>query len=167
MYMRKLLVGLSKKRKEGKMSKSVTVTVPDALHARMQAYKRKMNVSQVFQRALEQRIAEFEREDRQKGELDLEAIVERLRMQRDKMVDQWYQTGKRDGLWFAKRAHYSQLEVVATTQEQMRQDEKMQESLQNFEKKHGFLPWSDRYEAWEKGFINAVTDFWESIQEML
>ena len=97
------------------MSKPITITIPDTLHVRLQKYKEKLNVSQVCQKALDEKIKDWERKTEAiHGYPDMEEILSRLRKEKAEVEQQWYQKGLKAGLFIAKRASYEELKVMAT-----------------------------------------------------
>lgn len=97
------------------MSKPITITVPDSLHGRLQKYKEKLNVSQVCQKALDEKIRDWERKTEAiQGDPDMGEILSRLRKEKAEVEQQWYQKGLKAGLFIAKRASYEELKVMAT-----------------------------------------------------
>lgn len=97
------------------MSKPITITIPDSLHARLQKCKEKLKVSQVCQKALDEKISDWERKTEAiQGDPEMEEIIARLRSEKAELEDQWYQKGLRAGLHIARRVSYEKLKFLAT-----------------------------------------------------
>jgi len=178
-----------------KMSKNVTVTVPDQLHLKMKKYKERLQPSKIFQDALRQRIEQIERHDRQtEAGANIDALIERLRREKNAMKNTWYETGRTDAIEWVQNASYQHISYVAgvfkTTNEILEQGELttdtnldgnledvvIGEELQGFSGQYQ-LGWykdengryvpCDEWRAWEEGFRNAVREFFGRIKDKL
>ena len=90
------------------MAKKVTISIPDMLHEKLEKWRESFNLSKMFQDAVTeaiQRKEEFQKRIRE--DLDLSQIVDRLRREKLQSEGNYYQSGKSDGLHWAKTAHYS------------------------------------------------------------
>ena len=174
------------------MSKNVTITVPDQLYARMQTHKEKMNISKVCQDALDEKIQAFERRYKlSKGEEDMEAIIERLKKEKEKEEDEWYEQGWKDGAEMAPSLPYGELRYLACTAETVRgmcervggmigcdptKGEDFGEYFAEMMEQYGF-GWEETYhgealpdesfQSWEQGLVDAVRKFWEKVRDKL
>jgi hypothetical protein len=93
------------------MSKKVTISVPDDLSEKMEKWRDHFNFSQVFQDAISSLIQKKEEfQKRLKGDHDMDAIVERLKREKSETEKNYFDDGKKDGLEWAKAAHYSDLQ---------------------------------------------------------
>ena len=92
------------------MAKKVTVSIPDMLHEKMEKWRESINLSKMFQDAVAEAIQK--KEDFQKRireDLDLHEIIERLRSEKARSEGNYFDLGKRDGLMWARLAHYDDL----------------------------------------------------------
>jgi hypothetical protein len=98
------------------MSKKVTISVPDELHEKMEKWRGDFNFSKVFQDAVSDLIQKKEDfKNRMKGEKqEMTEIIESLKQEKKEADEQWYETGKKDGLEFAKSADYKTLQYART-----------------------------------------------------
>jgi len=174
------------------MSKPITITIPDSLHSRLKKYKEKLNVSQVCQKAIEEKISDWERkaEDLEKDP-DMEAIISRLRMEKSRLENEWKEIGYKTGLLRAKVEEFESLRFLATkmktTNEQIQGDTFDPNELDDHEYslytdywleylKHpdeyfdGRLPADQKgadFLAWEDGFFEGVRRFWDQVKDKL
>lgn len=97
------------------MSKQVTITLPDELRDKVKRYKDRVNISSICQKALDQKISDFERQEAAvKNDPDIEAVIERLKKEKEMEENEWLEKGRKAGLVWAKQASYRELRCVAT-----------------------------------------------------
>src|SRR5210317_1232842 len=92
------------------MAKKVTVSIPDMLYEKMERWRRSFNLSKMFQDAVAEAIQK--KEDFQKRlqeDLDLSDVIERLRSEKAQSEGNFFDTGKRDGVLWAKSASYDDI----------------------------------------------------------
>ncbi len=92
------------------MSKKITVSVPDDLHLKMTEWRESFNFSKVFQKAVStmiQRKEEFQK--RLRSNIDMAAIAERLRHEKQESQTESSELGKKEGVRWARSAHYKEL----------------------------------------------------------
>ncbi len=95
------------------MAKKVTISVPDMLHEKLEKWRESFNLSKMFQDAVSeaiQRKEDFQKRIRE--DLDLGQIIERLRREKLQSEGNYLETGKKDGILWAKTAHYDQLKYA-------------------------------------------------------
>lgn len=95
------------------MAKKVTISIPDMLHEKLEKWRESFNLSKMFQDAVSeaiQRKEEFQKRIRE--DLDLGQIIERLRREKMQSQGNYLETGKNDGILWAKTAHYDQLQYA-------------------------------------------------------
>lgn len=92
------------------MAKKVTVSIPDMLHEKMEKWRESFNLSKMFQDAVTDAIQKKEElQKRIREDLDLNQIVERLRQEKMHSEGKYQETGKIDGVRWARAAHYEDL----------------------------------------------------------
>jgi Arc/MetJ-type ribon-helix-helix transcriptional regulator len=92
------------------MAKKVTVSIPDLLHEKMEEWRESFNLSKMFQEAVTEAIQKKEELQRRiREDLDLTQIVERLRTEKMQCEGNYHDSGKADGVVWAKTAHYEDL----------------------------------------------------------
>jgi hypothetical protein len=92
------------------MTRKITLSIPDMLHEKMEEWRRSFNLSQMFQEALSEAIhrkEEFQRRLRQ--DADMTEIIERLRQEKLLSEGSFSEKGKKEGVTWAKNAHYDDL----------------------------------------------------------
>ena len=97
------------------MSKKITVSVPDDLHQKMNEWRESFNFSKVFQKAVStmiQRKEEFQK--RLRSNIDMAAIAERLRREKQESQTESSELGKKEGVRWARSAHYKELKYALT-----------------------------------------------------
>lgn len=92
------------------MAKKVTISIPDMLHEQLEKWRESFNLSKMFQDAVGEAIQRKEDfQKRIKEDLDLGQIIERLRREKLQSEGNYLETGKNDGILWAKTAHYDHL----------------------------------------------------------
>lgn len=92
----------------------ISVSIPDELTARLEPFKDRINVSQAAREALERRIDAFERASQvQEEDLDLEALVARLRQERALVEGKFEGLGRRNAAAWLSSESYLELKDVA------------------------------------------------------
>lgn len=95
------------------MAKKMTLSVPDDLYEKMLKWKDSLNFSNVFQRAMSALIQKKEDfQARIQQELDQTAVLERLRKEKAESENNYFDVGKKEGLQWAKSAHYDDLQYA-------------------------------------------------------
>ena len=92
------------------MAKKVTVSIPDMLYEKMERWRRSFNLSKMFQEAVAEAIQK--KEDFQKRiqeDLDLSEVIERLRQEKAQSEGDFQESGKHDGVLWAKSAGYDDI----------------------------------------------------------
>jgi hypothetical protein len=95
------------------MTKKVTVSIPDFLHEKMEKWRRSFNLSRMLQDAIMEAIQR--KEDFQKRiqeDLDLCEIIDRLKREKELSEGNYYDTGRQDGIAWAKTAHYDDIQYA-------------------------------------------------------
>lgn len=149
------------------------MTIPDNLYARLQAVKEKLNVSAVCQKAIEQVV--FLEEIKMKALSPKEKVIERLRLERQKGEQEWFDCGRTDGLKDAQDLSYDDFQEIwdlyQSKDELERSDawielhqfpEDFHELLQGRIEYYSPKPIEDIYLA---GWIDGVTEFWDEIKD--
>lgn len=157
------------------MSERITLTVPDELYARIQVVKGELNMSAVFQKAMEQAVTL--EEIKMKALSSKEKVIERLRLERQKSEEEWFDCGKSDGLEHAENLSYEDFEQLWDLYEGKNELERydlwieleqfpedLHELLQ--ERMKGYSP-KPNEKSYLAGWIDGVTDFWDEIKDKI
>lgn len=92
------------------VAKKVTVSMPDMLYQKMERWRRSFNLSKMLQEAVAEAIQKKEEfQKRIQEDHDVSEVVERLRREKAKSEGNFYDTGRRDGVLWAKSARYDDL----------------------------------------------------------
>jgi post-segregation antitoxin (ccd killing protein) len=172
----------------GRMTKKFNLSVSDELAEKIKARREYLgNLSALFQEAIEAKIQKKEAfEKRLKGDVDMEATIERLRQERTEAQKDYRDYGKHEGLFFAKAASYTDLEYAALTfqpcsdgyytKSKLMDDTILGEYFREYfqenpelnvnneavgEYRAQFL--SDLAEEWIDGWVEGVREFWTEV----
>jgi post-segregation antitoxin (ccd killing protein) len=89
------------------MAQRINISIPDELHAELEKWREQLNVSGICQEALRKEVARLEAVATAGGDLD--AVVKRLRAEKDEWEKHWYEVGIQLGHEWARRAPYQRL----------------------------------------------------------
>lgn len=155
------------------MVKAVNITLPDSLHERLQAVRTDLSVSAICQAAIEHAVSM--KEIKMKALSKKESVIERLRLERQKSEEEWFDCGKNDGLKDAENLSYEDFEQIWDLYESKNELERyghwielhqfpedFHELLQ--ERMDGYSPKPIK-ENYLAGWIDGVTDFWDEIKD--
>jgi hypothetical protein len=93
----------------------ISISLPDSLMAKLEPIKNGVNISQLCREALEQRIEAYERAAKLNGnDLDMDALVGRLRGERDLFGGKFEELGQRNAVAWLTSAPYLEIQTVAT-----------------------------------------------------
>ena len=93
----------------------ISISLPDSLIAKLEPIKDGINISQLCREALEQRVAAYQRAASRKGsDLDFNALVHRLREERDRFGGKFEQLGKNNAAAWLATASYLEIQNVAS-----------------------------------------------------
>ncbi len=157
------------------MAKKVTVSIPDMLHEKMEKWRESFNLSKMFQDAVMEAIQK--KEDFQKRireDLDLQQIIERLRREKARSEGNLFDAGRRDGLHWARLAHYDDLMYALDWDDfdNALKDETLGGFFQEKSKKNSLFEGrpeglSESFRVYVKGWKSGVEQFWSEIREKL
>ena len=92
----------------------ISISLPDSLIAKLEPIKDGINVSQLCREALEHRVAAYERASSRDGQdLDLDALVQRLRAERDLFGGKFEQLGQKNAATWLATAPYLEIRYIA------------------------------------------------------
>ena len=157
------------------MAKKVTVSIPDMLHEKMEKWRQSFNLSKMFQDAITDAIKK--KEDFQKRiqqDLDLCEIIDRLKREKAQSEGGYFDTGRLDGIAWAKTAHYDDLQYALSWDEignackDAVLGEYFVEKIGKIKRKDKRLEGLEEYiEAYVKGWKKGLSEFWEEIEGKL
>lgn len=157
------------------MAKKVTVSIPDMLHEKMEKWRESFNLSKMFQDAVMEAIQkkeDFQRRIRE--DLDLHEIIERLRREKASSEEDFFDSGRRDGLLWARSAHYNDLiyaldwnDIDNAVKDEILGGFFLEKSRNTtFPELHPGEP-GESFRVYVKGWKNGVEQFWNEIREKL
>ena len=92
----------------------ISISLPDSLMVKLEPIKDEINISQLCREALEQRVAAYQRAASRNGnDLDFDALVQRLRGERDKFGGKFEELGKNNAAAWLTVASYLEIQNVA------------------------------------------------------
>lgn len=95
------------------MAQKITLSIPDMLHEKLKEWRDSFNLSKMFQEALTDAIHKKEEfQKRFSEDFDMPEIIKRLKEEKLAWVRQFYRTGKKEGLKWARSAHFEELMYV-------------------------------------------------------
>lgn len=157
------------------MAKKVTVSIPDMLHEKMEQWRESFNLSKMFQDAVTDAIQK--KEDLQKRireDLDQYQIVERLRKEKQESEGNYFETGKTEGVHWAKTAHYDDLMYALSWKDESNAvkdrvlgeffSERLASSKMMIVTEAGN---NEYFTAYLDGWKNGVEQFWQEIRDKL
>lgn len=157
------------------MAKRVTVSIPDMLHEKMEKWRESFNLSKMFQDAVMEAIQkkeDFQRRIRE--DLDLQEIIERLRSEKVRSEGNVFDSGKHDGLLWARSAHYDDLMYALAWDDidNAVKDEVLGGFFRERIAKNALLETrpeggGESLKVYVKGWKSGVEQFWNEIREKL
>ncbi len=157
------------------MARKVTVSIPDLLYEKLERWRRSFNLSKMFQDAVAEAIQKKEDFQRRiKQDLDLGDVIERLRKEKAHSDGNLFDTGKQDGVLWAKSASYDDI-IYALAWEDLEKgardgilgpyfSEKIRKDRLMVINDDGI---NEYVRIYIKGWKRGLTDFWDEIKEKL
>lgn len=91
----------------------ISISLPDSLMAKLEPIKNGVNISQLCREALEQRVEAYERAAMLNGnDLDMDALVSRLRSERDLFGGKFEELGRCNAVAWLTAAPYLEIQTV-------------------------------------------------------
>ncbi len=157
------------------MAKKVTVSIPDMLHEKMETWRESFNLSKMFQDAVTEAIQRKEElQKRIREDLDLNQIVERLRQEKMQSEGNYYDSGKSDGVFWAKTAHYEDLMYALSWKDfdNATEDTVLGDYFSLKKSKNTLMTVtsdgiSEYFRVYLEGWKNGVEQFWQEIHDKL
>jgi hypothetical protein len=157
------------------MTKKVTVSIPDLLHEKMEKWRRSFNLSRMLQDAIMEAIQR--KEDFQKRiqeDLDLFEIIDRLKREKERSEGNYFDTGRHDGMAWAKTAHYDDIQYALSWEDldgaarDKVLGEYFAERINMIKRMDIRLEGIDEYVSlYLKGWKKGLDEFWEEVKQKL
>jgi len=157
------------------MAKRVTVSIPDMLHEQMEKWRESFNLSKMFQESVAEAIQKKEEfQKRFREDREMTDIIERLRREKARSEQNYFDKGKDDGYHWGRSAGYEELIHALAWQpgDDILRDPMLgsyfsQQAVKNnlMEGKEGSLkPYMAIYlDGWRTG----LAEFWDAVKDKL
>ncbi|MFH1152559.1 MAG: hypothetical protein V1793_01985 [Pseudomonadota bacterium] len=157
------------------MTRKITLSIPDMLHEKMEEWRLSFNLSKMFQDALSEAIHKKEEfQKRLREDATMSEIIDRLRQEKLQSEGSYSEKGKREGVKWAKSAHYDDLihALDMASSNDIVADDRMATYFSFLISKDSLMEISqgvlNKYarlyvEGWRKG----VSEFWLAVKEKL
>ncbi len=157
------------------MSQKITLSVPDLLHEKLEEWRASFNLSKMFQEALTEAIHKKEEFQRRFSEdFDISDVVKRLRQEKVVWEKNFFKTGKKEGIKWAKSAHYENLLYVLgfTDAYKLISDPRMNEYFEKLYQSSDLEKYADynsvqHEQVFMQGWLEGVFELWEQVKEQL
>ena len=157
------------------MAKKVTISIPDMLHEQLEKWRESFNLSKMFQDAVSEAIQRKEDfQKRIKEDLDLGQIIDRLRREKLQSEGNYLETGKKDGILWAKTAHYDHLQYALNWKnlDNAIKDDILGQYFTEMFQTHRFIESNTYFQpeyllTYLRGWKQGIDYFWAEIKEKL
>lgn len=157
------------------MAQKITLSIPDMLHEKLTQWRSSFNFSKLFQEALTEAIQKKEALQRRfSEEFDMPEIIQRLKEEKEAWENKFFRAGKRQGLKWARSAHYEDLLYVLhheDTYEVVEHDSLkvyFQEIYRDYELgKYSGEGGAEHERKFMDGWFQGVRSFWNEIKEQI
>ena len=155
-------------KKEIPKAKKITISIPMDLYERLQEVKNKFNISGLCQNTIQHEIYRQElMEGRIKGATEMDNIVERLKLEKDKYVERYIDQGCVDGYNDAKKLSYEEIMEIVNGFESINKTEVylrlLKDQIKDLKENDDSIDENKYLEGWVEG----VEDFWEEIKDRI
>ncbi|MFO7752824.1 MAG: hypothetical protein R6V41_06875 [Desulfobacteraceae bacterium] len=159
------------------MTRKVTLSIPDFLYEELKKWRPTLNLSGMFQETVAEAIQKKEEfQKRFQQDFDMPEIIKRLQQEKMESEKNYFDTGKAEGLKWAKTAHYEDLikAVQHTNPKDLFHTPEMNEYFNKIFKSDKLMKFSynqDRLGPYAKlfleGWSKGILDFYNEIKEKL
>ncbi len=164
------------------MTKRQNITIPDGLGDRLEKVKQRINVSRVCQEALERAV---DREEfLNKGAEEMEAVIERLKSEKDEYNERFEKDGFEDGYTDAKGMNYEELQDLGDDLRAIANEPHLEWGAESVCRSLAWDNWlkdemrdredcvRERGEGFDQehyliGWLKGVAEFWAEVEEQL
>lgn len=157
------------------MAQKITLSIPDMLHEKLTEWRSSFNFSKLFQEALTDAIQKKEAlAKRFSEEFDMPEIIQRLREEKEAWENKFYRSGKRQGMAWARAAHYEDLLYVLHQEDtyDIIGNERFKDYFEKIYEDHELGRYSgeggvDHEQKFMDGWFKGVRTFWSEIKEQI
>ena len=157
------------------MSQKITLSIPDLLHEKLEEWRASFNLSKMFQEALTEAIQKKEEfRKRFSEDFDVSDVISRLRREKFIWEKTFLKSGKKEGLKWAKSAHYEDLLYVLGFKDTYKliSDPKMNEYFEKIYQTTGLVKYANtesvrHEEMFLQGWFKGVLELWDQVKEKI
>ena len=158
------------------MAKKVTISIPDMLHEQLEKWRESFNLSKMFQDVIAEAIHKKEEfQKRIREDLDLTQVIERLRREKLESDGNCFDTGRGDGIRWAKTAHYNDLQYAlhwTVTEDKAPADQILGDYFSEIKFGNRLFDSATPYGAeyflsYLRGWKSGVEQFWEEVRDKI
>lgn len=157
------------------MVQKITLSIPDLLHEKLKEWRNSFNFSKMFQEALTEAIQK--KEDFQKRfseDFEMPEIIKRLQHEKVLWEKQFFKSGKKEGMKWARSAHYEDLLHVVNMNDtyKLTEDPKMkayfEEVYDTYALAKNTIEGSiDHQLLFIDGWLTGVNGLWNQVKEKI
>jgi hypothetical protein len=157
------------------MTQKITLSIPDLLHEKLEEWRASFNLSKMFQEALTDAIHKKEEFQKRFAEdFDISDVVKRLKQEKFDWETNFYKKGKKEGIKWAKTAHYKDLLYVLGINDtyQLISDPVLNTYFENLYASSELQIYADcesvdHEQRFMQGWLDGVCDLWDQVKEKL
>ncbi len=157
------------------MTHKITLSIPDMLHEKLKEWRDSFNLSKMFQEAVTEAIQKKELFHKRFAEdFDMPEIVRRLKQEKMIWEKQFYKSGKKEGLKWARSAHYEDLLYVInfTHTYELTHDSEFTAYFEQVHETHELGKYAsdgavDHELMFMDGWFYGVNEFWNQVKEQI
>jgi hypothetical protein len=161
------------------MTYKITLSIPDMLHEKLTEWRESFNFSKLFQEALTEAIEKKESfQQRISKEIDMSEVIARLRKEKMKWGNKYFEMGKKEALGWAKTARYETLLYVTRIEEycDLLSDPAMQQYFKKAYQSMNLIPFpeqipendlTDHDKQFLDGWFSGVSEFWTLVKDKI
>jgi len=160
------------------MTRKVTLSIPDFLYEKMKKWRPSLNLSRMFQETVAEAIQKKEEfQKRFQQDFEMPEIVKRLQQEKLESEKNYFETGKKEGVKWAKTAHYEDLIHVVQLENKsadILQDPQLTVYFNEIFKRDKLMKFSCNHDQpgpytklFLEGWFKGVLDFYNEIKEKI
>ncbi len=157
------------------MAQKITLSIPDMLHEKLKDWRDSFNLSAMFQEAVTEAIQKKEAfKKRFSEDMDMQDIIARLKHEKLIWEKKFFKSGKIQGEFWARSAHYEDLLYVLSLEDtyQLINDPTYKAYFENIYDanelaKYALDGGTDHERQFVDGWFAGVAEFWNQVKERI
>lgn len=161
------------------MTQKITLSIPDMLHEKLTKWRSSFNFSKLFQEALTEAIEKKESfQKKLSQDMDMSDIITRLKQEKQKWENKYFDIGKKEALGWARTARYEALLYVTRIEKyyDILFDPRMNNYFKSIYQSAGLMPYPaglDKSALQEHdkklvdGWFNGIYEFWNQVKDKI